>query len=144
MELLRAGTWPASTGPATFTAADLRGAVAFQSAADYRLPRVKLGHVTPEPGSPCIGVVTNLRTVDDGATLIGDLEGIPAELARRLPTQYPDRSVEGYLTDTGFMLTGLALLGAEQPAVGGMASLRGMAVAASLGVPRRTSRWVSN
>lgn len=142
--MLRTGTWPASTGPVTFTAADLRSAVAAQTADDYRLPRLKLGHVRPKPGSPSIGVVTNLRVVDGGATLLGDLEGIPAELARRLPTEYPDRSIEGVFSDAGFMLIGLALLGAEQPAVGGMASLRGMAVAASLGVPRRAQRWVSS
>lgn len=139
------GTWPASTGPVTFTPADLAAAVAAQHADDYRLPRLKLGHTAPAPGSPAIGFVTNLRLADAGRTLIGDLESIPAELARRLPTEYPDRSIEGVFGASGFRLVGLALLGAEQPAVGGMTSLRGLTVAASLARNNQTrpSGWVS-
>lgn len=140
VELVKVGTWPASTGPVTFTPADLAAAVAAQHGDDYRLPRLKLGHVDPAPGAPAIGFVTNLRLADSGRTLIGDLDGIPADLARRLPTEYPDRSIEGVFSDRGFLLVGLALLGAEQPAVGGMTSLRGL-VAASITTTRR--RWVS-
>ncbi|PAY24652.1 hypothetical protein CEY15_02325 [Dietzia natronolimnaea] len=121
--------------------------MAAQHAHDYRLPRLKLGHVTPAPGSPAIGFVTNLRLANAGRTLIGDLESIPAALARRLPVEYPDRSIEGVFRDGPhrFRLIGLALLGAEQPAVGGMTSLRGLAVAASLARnnPTRPSGWVS-
>ena len=141
VELLRVGTWPASTGSVTFTRSHLAAAVARSQSPDFRLPRVRLGHTQPTPGAPSIGVVTGLRLADGGSTLVGDLEDIPIDLARRLATDYPDRSIEGVMQGDEFELTGLALLGAEHPAVAGLNSMREL-IAASR-TTARPGRWVS-
>lgn len=135
VELLKVGSWPASTGQVDFTPSDLAACVAAFSAPSIRKPVIKLGHSDPRfDGEPAVGFVDNLRLADNGSTLVGDLRGLPAWLADICASAFPDRSIEGAfgLTDqTGrkhdFALTGLALLGVQPPAVGTLTSLNDVA-----------------
>jgi len=147
VELIRVGTWEISTGTWTVTPADLVAAVAAHRAGAVRRPPVKLGHVDPRfDGEPAYGFVDNLRVVDNGQTLVGDLVGLPPMLADLIPVAYADRSVEGvqgFVDASGqaysFALTGVALLGAEAPGVSTLRSLAdvgqlyGIAAAAATG-----------
>jgi len=123
VELIRVGTWEISTGTWTVTPADLVAAVAAHRAGAVRRPPVKLGHVDPRfDGEPAYGFVDNLRVVDNGQTLVGDLVGLPPMLADLIPVAYADRSVEGvqgFVDASGqaysFALTGVALLAPRRP-----------------------------
>ncbi|MGV9666942.1 phage protease [Nocardia niigatensis] len=151
VELMRVGTWDASTGRHTFTPDDLAYAVAATDCPAVHRPRIKLGHTDPRfDGEPAVGWVDHLAVVD-GGTLIGDLVGMPGWLATPdvnghtvIASAYPQRSIEGeydYMCALGhchpFVLTGLALLGITDPAIGTLASLQDVAalygVAASSG-----------
>jgi hypothetical protein len=74
--------------------------------------------------------VTNLRVTDGGNTLVGDFTDIPGWLSHILPETWPQRSIEASLdySDNGrtwpFVLTAVALLGTEWPAVSTLADLR--------------------
>lgn len=139
VELLRAGTFNASTGPVTFTKTDLIQMAMAAQDPTVDAAHIKLGHVDPRfDGEPSLGQVTNLRVSSDGERLIGDLVNIPEQLASIMPTAYPGRSIEaswGQLSPTGerrgAVLTGLALLGQTPPAVKGLADL--YRIAASTG-----------
>lgn len=126
---MRAGTWDAETGRESITRADLAAAVA--AAPQLPDPVIKIGHDDPRfSGDPALGRVTNLRLADRGDTLIGDLVDMPEWLAAAAPTAFPQRSAEGVLNfETNnrsyrFALTGLALLGANWPAVTDLDSLQ--------------------
>lgn len=135
VELLKVGSWPASTGQFDCTPADLAACVAAFQAPSVRKPVIKLGHVDPRfDGEPAVGFVDNLRLGDNGSTLVGDLRGLPAWLADICASAFPDRSIEGQfgmVDQTGrrhdFALTGLALLGVSPPAVGTLTSLNDIA-----------------
>jgi hypothetical protein len=154
VELIHAGTWPAGgegIGPEGWTASveDLAAAVAALDCPSIRRPVIKFGHVPETPGAPAIGWVDNLGVVEGGNTLVGDLVGMPGWLAPILASAYPSRSIEGYYDlqcQVGhthpFVVTAVALLGVEQPAVGtlealhdsplaDLAALYGVAVAAT-------------
>lgn len=145
VELMKIGTWPASTGKVTFTKKDIVAAVAASTAPGFRRPIIKLGHVDPRfDGEPALGYVDNIRASTDGSTLLGDYKGVPSWLASILGSAYPDRSVEGQFAAkdaTGaqhqFALTAVALLGVTPPAVAGLKSIQDVArlydVAASTG-----------
>lgn len=127
--------WPASSGPVTFTQDDLISA----SEAPYndpavKLPRMRFGHTDASTSihdsmagfqeQPCVGKFTNLRVEEEGNLLVADLVGVPAWLAKILPTAYPNRSVEAYFevnTNTGkkhrMIITSVALLGENLPGV---------------------------
>lgn len=148
VELIRCGVWDLSTGPWTVTPDDLVAAVAAHRAGVLRKPVVKIGHLDERfDGEPALGYVDNLRIVDGGQTLLGDLVGVPALLADVAASAYPDRSVEGIqgFTDaTGqtysFVLSGLALLGATAP---GVSTLRSLADVGQLyGLAAATGRRV--
>lgn len=133
--LIETGTWEASTGEVTFTAADLAAAVAaIESDPAIKAPRLRFGHteagvpVSESAGGfdsqPCVGKFTNLRLEDEGNALVADLVGVPKWLAEILPIAYPNRSVEAYYdvkTSTGkthdMIVTSVAVLGTELPAV---------------------------
>lgn len=143
VELLSTGTWQTSTGEFTFTKDDLTSAVAATDDPNVKLPRLKIGHLDPRftpddgrvaydetihgniyDGTPVVGKATNLRLGKDGHTIVGDVAGVPAWLAEVMPTAWPSRSIEGAFEVTtasgrkhGFVLTALALLGDEMPAV---------------------------
>jgi hypothetical protein len=84
--------------------------------------------------SPALGYVDNLRLTDGDATLVGDLVGVPAAVAKLLPFSYPDRSIEAELDYVGpdgttwpMVLCALALIGAAAPAVSTLKSLQDVA-----------------
>jgi hypothetical protein len=136
VELMHAGTWSASTGIHTFTSDDFAYAVAAIECPAVRRPVLKLGHTDPRfDGQPAVGYIDNLVTINDGHGLGGDYVGMPGWMtAEVLASAYPDRSVEGqwdYKCALGhvhpFVLTGVALLGTTEPAIGTLTSLQDVA-----------------
>lgn len=142
VELIHTGTWQASTGPATFSPQDLASAVAALDCPAVRRPILKLGHTPdPQPGQPAVGFVANMAVAEDGRMLVGDYVGMPGWLVTPnddgdsvLSSAYPDRSIEGfydYRCQLGhthpFVVTAVALLGQEEPAVGTLQSLQDLA-----------------
>lgn len=138
VELVKTGHWELSSGPFDCTAEDLMAAVAAQDDPAIRAPILKLGHIDPRfDGEPAIGRVTNMRVSEDGQTLLGDIEGVPAWIADVMPSAWPSRSFEGYQdystgngTNHRFVLTALALLGVTLPGIetlADVASLYGIA-----------------
>jgi hypothetical protein len=132
VELVKVGTWDISSGQWTVTAEDLAAAVAAHQAGVLRKPVVKIGHEDPRfDGGPALGFIDNLRVTADGATLVGDLVGVPAAIAKLLPHAYPDRSVEAlvdYEAPDGstwpLVVTAVALLGAEAPGIDNLAAVQ--------------------
>jgi len=136
--LLKVGTWDASTGKASVTEEDLADILDAYSSGEVDLPVIKIGHLDPrfidpvKDGEPAYGQVSNLRTIDEGKTLVGDYINIPEDLASKLVSAYPNRSVEFFrgvkLKDAAgkvvktfkVVLTAVALLGATMPAVMGL------------------------
>jgi hypothetical protein len=137
VELVKVGTWAASTGVTTVTRDDLTAMVTAYADGLVDKPVIKIGHDDDnEPnsplgdGEPAYGWVGNVRLSDDGSTLLGDLVGMPGKLAEVAPTAWRRRSVEiawGVKTAGGksyrAVLTGLALLGVQKPAVKGLADV---------------------
>src|SRR5919106_38200 len=147
VEILRAGTWELKTGPTTFTVGDLAAAVSAPvDCPAVRRPVLKLGHAEPTStslrwdGEPAVGWVSNLRTADGGATLVGDYTGVPSWLAEVIGSAYPDRSAESeheFLCQVGhvhpFVVHAVSLLGVTRPGIGNLNSLQD--VAALYGMP---------
>jgi hypothetical protein len=141
VELVRTGSWPASTGNWTPSREDLASAVKALECPAVRRPVLKVGHrdsrFTPADvgdGEPAIGWVDNLRTDESGHTLIGDYVGMPAWIGQVMASAWPDRSIEGdydyrcTLNHTHrFALKAVALLGVTPPAVGTLKSLQDVA-----------------
>lgn len=142
VELMHTGSWNLGSGPATFTVDDLAAAVGALDCPAVRRPILKLGHTPdPAPGQPAIGFIANMATAEDGRTLVGDYVGMPGWLVDEgadgvsvLTASYPDRSVEGqwnFRCQIGhthpFVITGVALLGDEQPGIGTIQSLQDLA-----------------
>lgn len=127
------------------TAEHLADMVKAQDDPLIRAPRVKLGHwdtifgalagmhdpaIGSTDGEPGFGTVTNLRLVEGGAKIIGDLTEVPDWLAAAMPSAYPTRSSEwvwDYETAGGHrysaVLTDLALGGVWEPAVEDLADI---------------------
>lgn len=132
VELIKVGSWETSTRDWTVTPEHLVAAIDAHRAGVLRKPVIKIGHTDPRfDGGPALGYVDHLRTTDAGATLVADLVNVPASVAAVLPHAYPDRSVEAlvdYQSADGrswpLVLTGLALLGAADPAVETLTSLQ--------------------
>lgn len=126
VEIVSTGTYDlASPGNYTFTAQDLADAVAAQDDPAVQSPRLKIGHMSEfGDGEPSFGKVVNMRLVNAGQTIKGDLVGVPKWLADILPTAYPNRSLEGTpgaTTSTGrkynLVITAVSLLGVTAPGV---------------------------
>lgn len=144
VELVSVGIWNASTGRTRITAADLKAMVDASQDPQYDVPPLKIGHdddrfqdangnpPSTRDGQPAYGWVENLRVSDDGKTLIGDLVGVPRMLADVMETALRRRSVELVRHDRvggktyAAVLSGLALLGVQPPAVKGLADLRAL------------------
>lgn len=130
VELARTGQWSASTGVSTITRDDLAAAVAAMDCPAVRDPIIKLGHTDPRfDGEPAFGRITNL-SVRNACSLVGDLTGMPGWLGPILASAYPSRSIEGEWNHRcavghvhSFVITGLALLGITEPAIGSLAPL---------------------
>lgn len=131
VELVRVGSWRASTGPVTIVRDDLEAVIAAANDPEVDRAPVRIGHTDPRfDGEPALGWVTNLRLSADGNVLIGDLVDVPAALAEVMPAAFRRRSVElawGVRTASGKLhrmaLTGLALLGVAAPAVKGLSDV---------------------
>jgi hypothetical protein len=114
-----------SSGPATFTVEDLADAIASQDDPAIVSPRIAPGHTDPRfDGEPSLGKVINLRTEDEGHTLIGDYVGVPKWFAGIMASAYPSRSIEGNRnveTHTGhrwrLVITAVKLLGVCWPGI---------------------------
>lgn len=145
VELVSVGTWAASTGVTQITRDDLEAMLAAHADGFVDKGPVKLGHASPlndalGDGSPAYGwvVPTGIRKNAQGKdTLVGDLVGMPSQLAAIAPTAYRRRSVEiawDVKTPAGktyrAVLTGVALLGADAPAVKGLADVLALYTAA--------------
>lgn len=133
IKIVRTGTWAASTGVTTITEEDLEDIVAASTDPEIDEAVLKLGHKDPinetvlRDGAPALGHFTNLRVEDE--FLVGDLEGVPAPLAKVMPHAYKRRSAEiawGVRTKAGntyrAALTAVSLLGKFAPAVKGLGS----------------------
>jgi len=133
VELVKAGQWNSAAGKATVTREHLAAAIDAYNDDEIDRPVLKLGHtggLALGDSQPAAGWVTNPRLSADGNTLIGDLSDIPSKLAAIIPNAFKRRSVEmslGVTTPKGkryaAALTGLALLGAQAPAVKGLADV---------------------
>lgn len=149
VQVIRTGIeYPLSSGPTTFTAEDLEEAVAAQDDPAIPQPRIWLGHPDDErihgvrsagasaaigSAEPAIGKVTNMKLVEQGHTIEGDLEGVPIWLANIMSSAFPSRSIEGRFnvsTPTGnnwrLVITGLALLGVSFPGVSTLEDIAAM------------------
>lgn len=121
------GDWATVAGDGVMTRDDLASAVAASHDPGFRAaPKGKPGHYDPRfDGGPGIGRLVNLRLSDDGMDLIADVVGLFAWQRTLLLTAYPSRSVEAVRgvqsTATwrtyGFVITAIAWLGVEWPAV---------------------------
>lgn len=131
VELVKAGRWNGLAGPVNLTPQDLEDAVRAYQDPEVDHAVIKLGHVDPmNDGAPAAGWVENLRLSEDKRTLIGDLVDMPQKLAGMLSDAYRRRSAELRRDVTtpsgkkyGTVLTGLALLGVQPPAVKGLADV---------------------
>lgn len=119
--ILRPGVFTDANGAnVSFTDDDLRR-IAENYDPAYHTASVNLDHAEAGPAQ---GFVADL--IWDGAYLLADLSGVPAELAEQLAVgRYPCRSAEVYadLDGRGPYLRAVALLGARPPAVKGLPPL---------------------
>lgn len=140
VEILKVGTFiGAAGGRQTYTRADLAEFAAAHAALveGGHYPTVFLGHNNP-PGStlpepPAVGRIVALSVKGD--TLLADLTDVPSVVASLVQAKaYGTRSIEGVRLSWGRaieiagtkyrqVLTGLALLGKNLPAVGGLADV---------------------
>ena len=135
VDIVAAGTWQLSTGPATFTTADLEAAIEAAACPAVGNPIIKIGHTDERfDGEPALGQVTNMALAAGGSKIRGDLAGMPGWLAEIAPSAYPQRSVEGQYNlkcsighTHPFVITALALLGVTPPGVGVLSGLDGIA-----------------
>lgn len=140
VEILKVGTFVgAAGGKQTYTREDLQEFAAAHAALveGGHYPTVYLGHNNP-PGSelpepPAVGRIVALSVKGD--KLLADLTDVPGEVAALMQVKaYGTRSIEGVRLSWGRaieiagkryrqVLTGLALLGKNLPAVGGLADV---------------------
>jgi len=140
--------YPASTGNISLTREMFAEAIAYSQDPHGLQPRIKIAHGdTPmnddlqslfeqynaslDASVPSLGTILNLRTVNDGHTLVGDWHGLPEWLATVLSTAYPARSIEGgSWTNPAnqktyeFKIDAVALLGVIGPGCTSLADLQ--------------------
>jgi 2'-5' RNA ligase len=142
VELIRTGTWGASTGSWTPTKKDILAAVEAMKCPAVGKPILTIGHVdkrfTPRgaghDGEPGIGWVDNLRAGEDGELLLGDYVGMPAWIDQVMASAWPKRSIEGKYNYRcalnhrhDFALDAVSLLGTTSPAIPTLRSLNDVA-----------------
>lgn len=141
VELIRTGTWGASTGSWTPTRKDILAAVEAMKCPAVGKPILTIGHVdkrfTPRSdgdGQPGIGWVDNLRAGEDGDLLLGDYVGVPAWIDQIMASAWPKRSIEGKYNYRcalnhrhDFALDAVSLLGTTAPAIPTLRSLNDVA-----------------
>jgi hypothetical protein len=144
VEVVSAGmNWRGLTGVYYVTGEHLSDMVRAQDDPLIRSPRVKLGHDDPRfnghltshdpenlDAEPAFGTVKNLRLVEGGAKVVGDLTLVPEWLALALPSAYPTRSAEWVWDHTTAggnhylaVLTDVSLGGVWEPAVQDLADI---------------------
>jgi hypothetical protein len=121
------GDWATVNGDGTMTADDLAAAVAASQDPGFRAaPKGKPGHYDPRfDGTPGIGRYINFRLSPNGMQLIADHAGLLAWQKTLVLTGFMNRSVEAWRglessatrRKYGFVITAVALLGVEWPAV---------------------------
>lgn len=147
VEIFRSGEWTDSAGRRTeYTAEDIAEMAAASAALEGRLEApVKLGHDPEQPllrsdGLPAAGWLRNVRAA--GGRLFADLAGVPGKLYELIRAgAYKKRSLEvlhNYRDEaTGrvyrHVAAGLALLGANLPAIGSLADIRALYAGAAGG-----------
>lgn len=128
VEIARTGTFEAQTGRVTFTKKDFDDAQeAYEALKGRHNAAIKLGHdehqkLLQEDGFPNAGFLENIRR--EGDRLVADLIDVPDKVADLIQAgRYRARSLEAmrnFEVDDKkypFVITGLALLGADLPAV---------------------------
>lgn len=152
VEILSVGTWHGTGCPPAgcqFTEDDLDEIVATYDATKGVLsPPLKLGHddnqkLLQADGYPAAGWLANIRR--DGKKLLADLMKVPAKIADLIDVgAYRNRSVEldaNYEiagTKYAVALTGMALLGADLPAVENLADITALYERQKLSLPNST------
>lgn len=148
VELIEVGlNWPLMSDgkeDGTFTPEDCAAAIAALDDPSIRAPKIIFGHrpvpagaASPQPaaafgpGSPVWGGATNLRTRNEGMTLVCDLAGVPTWLAEVMPSAWPSRSIQGrrnVVSETGrthaLVIDFISLLGVELPAISTLDEVR--------------------
>lgn len=146
VELARTGTFNASTGKVTFTRQDFddMADAAQKLAGKVEFP-LKLGHnegqkLLQEDGLPAAGWIENVRR--QGNSLVADFMKVPEKIAAiikggglRKRSIEAMRNVELAGQRFKFVLTGVALLGEELPAVDSLDDIAALYTAASLDWP---------
>lgn len=132
VELCSTGFWQFSSGPRWLEQKHLEAAVEAQDDPALKTPIIKIGHTDPRfDGNPLFGTIVNLRLSENNQTLLGDyvIAASLAPMVAKAPDDsgdppYPDRSIEGWFdqkTASGkeyaFVLTAVALLGEQAPAI---------------------------
>lgn len=146
VELIAVGTWQGSNCPVggcKVTVEDIDDMVsAYEATKDVFDAPVKLGHddkqkLLQADGYPAAGWVTNLRRV--GTKLVGDLKDVPARIGdlmaagayrKRSSEIRPDAEING--KKYKWVFSGLALLGADLPAVEGLGDIEKLYASLSL------------
>ena len=147
VELAHTGTFNASTGKVTFTRQDfddmVDASLALKGKVDFPL---KLGHnegqkLLQEDGLPAAGWIENVRREEN--TLLADFMKVPEKIAAiikggglRKRSIEAMRNVELAGQRFKFVLTGVALLGEEMPAVDSLDDIAALYTAASLEWPK--------
>ncbi len=127
-EIFKVGTWNASTGKVNANSAMLDAMVASYEALNSKISGfaipIKLGH-TNIKGAPAMGYAQNVRR--EGDTVLADFTDMPSEIVDAVNAKrYNSVSVEIWpkIEHDGLVfehvLSGVALLGAEWPAVKGL------------------------
>jgi hypothetical protein len=147
VELARTGSFQASTGPVVFTQADFDNAQrAYEALQGKHEAAIKLGHddeqkLLQADGYPNAGIIENVRR--EGDRLVADLIDVPDVVADLIvKKRYNTRSIEALRNGMvagrrwPFVLTGLALLGADLPAVDSLKDIAAIYAERGIDVPQ--------
>lgn len=137
-ELLDVGTWPAMTGPVTISLSAIDALVSsFDALGLSRKVPLKLGHNEDQPvtdGQPALGWVSRLWR--EGTKLMADFVDMPdvihAAIQKKLYKTVSvevARDVQAGTRKIPWVLEAVALLGADQPAVGTLKDLEALLTA---------------
>lgn len=146
VELARTGTFRAVTGRVTFTRKDFDDMAQASSALKGKLdPPLKLGHndkqkLLEEDGLPAAGWIENVRRI--GNLLVADFKRVPEKIADLIESGgLRKRSIEAVRNGEfagrryPFVLTAVALLGEDLPAVDSLDDVAALYTAAEMDLP---------
>jgi hypothetical protein len=137
-ELMDVGTWPAQTGTVTVTSATFDALVSSFDALNLsRKVPLKLGHNDRQPvtdGQPALGWVSRLWR--DGTKLMADFVDVPDVIFEAIRKKLyktvsieAARDVQAGTRKLPWVLEAVALLGADQPAIGTLDDLQALLTA---------------